>query len=148
MVKTAAAQDPHAWPRPCPLSLERCWALCTGNLGQAVTVLCSKSADTKLDILNSSCSVLFNCYFNYHRLAANRNGWLIAHWTVLAMSYRKFGGSIYRHCILAVWLVPASSCLRACGNFSLIQKGSFCSSLVESLLTDRQVGALRGEWKG
>lgn len=57
MVKTAAAQDPHAWPRPCPLSLKRCWALCTGNLGQAVTVLCSKTADTKLDILNSS--VLF-----------------------------------------------------------------------------------------
>lgn len=59
MVKPAATQDPHAWPRPCPLSLKRCWALCTGNLGQAVTVLCSKSADTKLDILNSSCSVLF-----------------------------------------------------------------------------------------
>lgn len=106
MVKTAAAQDPHAWPRPCPLSLKRCWALCTGNLGQAVTVLCSKSADTKLDILNSSCSVLFNCYFNYHRLATNRNGWLITHWTVLAMSYSKFGGSIYCHCILAIWLVP------------------------------------------
>lgn len=112
MVKTAAAQDPHAWPRPCSLSLERC----TGNLGQAVTVLCSKSADTKLDILNSSCSVLFNCYFNYHRLATNRNGWVIAHWTVLAMSYRKVWGkyllSLYSGC-----LTCASSCLRACGNF-------------------------------
>lgn len=143
MVKTAAAQDPHAWLRPCPLSLKRCWALCTGNLGQAVTVLCSKSADTKLDILNSSCSVLFNCYFNYHRLATNRDGWLIAHWTILAMSYSKFGGSIYCHCILALWLVPVPA-LGPVVTF-LIQKGSFCSSLVESLLTE---GALRGEWKG
>lgn len=108
MVKAAAAQDPYARPRPCPLSLERCWALCTGNLGQAVAccALCSKSADTKLDILNSSCSVLFNYYFNYHRLATTRRWVIDCSLDRIGNVLQKVWGSMYCHCILAICLGP------------------------------------------
>lgn len=36
----AAAQDAHAWPRPCPFVLGEMLGLCIYNLGQVVAMGC------------------------------------------------------------------------------------------------------------
>lgn len=39
----AAAQDPHAWPRPCPSVLGEMLGLCIYKLGQVVAMGCVQS---------------------------------------------------------------------------------------------------------
>lgn len=64
-----AAQEAHAWPKPCPCG--RCWA---PHFGQTLTGVCSKSAVTKLVyfelcLLHSSCFVFqINFFFFFFLL--------------------------------------------------------------------------------